>query len=103
MGHIKSKALSNDDWNKIIEVFKNELQMYKEKHSTTDERLIDYLIDTNHYLNSGKGTIEEAISDILAMRIIPHDKNLDRTAIRGLKFQENFPETIACVDKIFNS
>ena len=46
--------------------------------------------------------LEEAISDILAMRLIPHDKNLGDTAIRGLKFQENFPETIACVDKIFS-
>lgn len=102
IGHIKSKALSKNDWNKIIEVFQNELKTYRKHSSKTDERLLNYLIDTDHYLNSGKGAIEEAISDILAMRLIPHDKNLGDTAIRGLKFQENFPETIACVDKIFS-
>lgn len=102
LGHLKFKRLKDSELEEIKTVFEKELAAYKKVSCGADERLVGYLIDTEHYLNDRDGAIEEAIADILAMRRVPMDKDAD-VAIRNLKFSEAFPETVACVNKIFDN
>ena len=105
LGHLKFEKLTKEEFKQIRDVYNRELAAFLKESCGAEQNNLSYLIDTDHYLNDceNKGCIEEAVADIMAMRRVPEDKSVVDTGIRNLRFQEAFPETIACVNRIFNN
>ena len=99
LGHLKGDKLSKKTHDRILQVYRKELEAYKQKTACADNITMDYLIEnTEHYLaESGYGALEEFIADVNALIKYPNDACY--TAERTIKFMEQFPETIAEIAK----
>ena len=100
LGHIKNEKISDVDYEKILKVYKQEVEKIRKSTTQSEQELMAYLIDTEHYLNNGKGAIEELIADANAQKSVITDIHLGDGGIRTIKAQEYLPETLATISEV---
>lgn len=98
LGHHKAQLLDSSALKNIITVYNKELAAYKSKVTPFELCMVDHMIDnTEHYLNSRHGAVEEVIADVNAiLKCVCMEKGI---AERILVLQEMFPETMAEIAK----
>lgn len=97
LGHCKDEKISKENYEKIIKIYKEEIALNNAKNSISQDKVMDYLIDSEHYLNYRGGAIREVVPDVNGHLNIPVDSDL--IGIRTIKFKKDFPKTIACIAK----
>lgn len=100
LGHLKDARISDADYEKILKVYKQEVEKIRNSTTKSEQGLMEYLIDTEHYLNVKRGAIGELVADANAQKSVITDINLGDIGIRSIKAQEYLPETIATISKI---
>ena len=76
------------------------MEKLRKSTTTSEQELMAYLIDTEHYLNNGKGAIEELVADTNAQKSVITDIHLGDVGIRTIKAQEYLPETLATISEV---
>lgn len=100
LGHLKNEKISDADYEKILKVYKQEVEKIRKSTTINEQELMAYLIDTEHYLNDSKGAIEELIADANAQKSVITDIHLGDVGIRTIKAQEYLPETVATISEV---
>ena len=100
LGHLKDARISDADYEKILKVYKREVEKIRNSTTKSEQGLMEYLIDTEHYLNVKRGAIGELVADANAQKSVITDINLGDIGIRTIKAQEYLPETLAIISEV---